>query len=191
MFGRFIKLKCVRIHGISSDAIQSLKRLEKDVFFYLRNLPDIALLRFGCCFPTIKGLKTVLAKSKKCLCLLVKNRNDPSLGLKVNATLALNLPSICKSDVSIVDCPRIAKRLEKDVFFSLRNLPDIALLRFGCCFPTIKGLKTVLAKSKKCLCLLVKNRNDPSLGLKVNATLALNLPSICKSDVSIADCPRM
>ncbi|KAF9596235.1 hypothetical protein IFM89_008398 [Coptis chinensis] len=56
-----------------------------------------------------------------------------------------------------------------------------------CC----KGMNTVLAKSKKCLCLLVKNRNDPSLGLKVNATLALNLPSICKSDVSIADCPAL
>ncbi|PIA53240.1 hypothetical protein AQUCO_00900072v1 [Aquilegia coerulea] len=54
-----------------------------------------------------------------------------------------------------------------------------------CC----RGMKEVLAKSKKCLCLLVKNRNDPTLGLKINATLALNLPSICKSDVTIADCP--
>ncbi|KAF5197328.1 Yls3 [Thalictrum thalictroides] len=52
-------------------------------------------------------------------------------------------------------------------------------------------MKEVLVKSKKCLCLLVKNRNDPTLGLKINATLALNLPSVCKSDVTIADCPAL
>ena len=56
-----------------------------------------------------------------------------------------------------------------------------------CC----SGLKQVLVKSKKCLCVLVKDRNDPGLGLKLNASLALNLPSICKSDVSIADCPAL
>ncbi|KAL2929738.1 Protein YLS3 [Bienertia sinuspersici] len=38
-----------------------------------------------CCI----GLKQVLKDSKKCLCILVKDRNDPSLGLKDNATLLL------------------------------------------------------------------------------------------------------
>ncbi|KAI3917701.1 hypothetical protein MKW98_021463 [Papaver atlanticum] len=40
------------------------------------------------------GVKQVLTTSKKCLCILIKDRNDPSLGLKINATLALGLPAI-------------------------------------------------------------------------------------------------
>ncbi|KAA3477853.1 protein YLS3-like [Gossypium australe] len=37
--------------------------------------------------PTIdccSGLKQVLDKSKKCLCVLIKDKDDPSLGLKIN-----------------------------------------------------------------------------------------------------------
>lgn len=51
------------------------------------------------------------------------------------------------------------------------------------------GLKGVLKNSKKCLCILVKDRNDPSLGLKINATLALGLPSLCHAPANISDCP--
>ncbi|XP_011089694.1 protein YLS3 [Sesamum indicum] len=55
------------------------------------------------------GFKEVLQKSKECLCLLVKDRNDPSLGFKINATLALSLPSKCNAPVnqSITDCPAV------------------------------------------------------------------------------------
>lgn len=55
------------------------------------------------------------------------------------------------------------------------------------------GLKQVLKNSKKCLCILVKDRNDPSLGLKVNATLALGLPQNCHvpSKDNISECPGM
>ncbi|KAK9122639.1 hypothetical protein Sjap_012241 [Stephania japonica] len=56
-----------------------------------------------------------------------------------------------------------------------------------CC----KGLETVLSMSKKCLCVLIKDRNDPGLGFKINSTLALGLPSMCKSAISIADCPAL
>jgi hypothetical protein len=41
------------------------------------------------------GLRQVLAKSPKCLCVLVKDKDDPNLGIKINATLALALPSAC------------------------------------------------------------------------------------------------
>ncbi|KAI3450882.1 hypothetical protein Pfo_007547 [Paulownia fortunei] len=51
------------------------------------------------------------------------------------------------------------------------------------------GLKQVLQKSPECICLLVKDRNDPSLGLKINATLALSLPSQCHAPANISDCP--
>lgn len=55
-----------------------------------------------CCI----GLKPVLRDSKKCLCILVKDRDDPSLGIKVNATLALELPQTCHLPTfSVTECP--------------------------------------------------------------------------------------
>lgn len=57
--------------------------------------------------------------------------------------------------------------------------------------PTIDcctGLKQVLDKSKKCLCILIKDRDDPSLGLKINATLAATLPSACHSPANVSEC---
>ena len=56
-----------------------------------------------------------------------------------------------------------------------------------CC----SGLKLVLDKSRKCLCVLIKDRDDPSLGLKVNLTLALGLPSACHAPADIKDCIGM
>ncbi|KAF5735717.1 protein YLS3 [Tripterygium wilfordii] len=53
-----------------------------------------------CC----SGLKQVVDKSMKCLCILIKDRNDPKLGLKVNATLAATLPSSCHSPFNLTKC---------------------------------------------------------------------------------------
>ncbi|KAI3915331.1 hypothetical protein MKX01_035590 [Papaver californicum] len=53
------------------------------------------------------------------------------------------------------------------------------------------GLKQVIKISLKCLCVLIKDRNDPSLGLKFNTTLALGLPSICKTNSKISECPAL
>ncbi|KAL1557456.1 non-specific lipid transfer protein GPI-anchored 14-like [Salvia divinorum] len=50
------------------------------------------------------GLKQVLQKSPQCICLLVKDRNDPSLGFKINATLALSLPTQCHAEANVTDC---------------------------------------------------------------------------------------
>ncbi|KAL5563486.1 hypothetical protein UlMin_033233 [Ulmus minor] len=57
--------------------------------------------------PTIdccSGLKQVVEKSKKCLCILIKDRDDPNLGLKINATLAMQLPSACHVPTNITNC---------------------------------------------------------------------------------------
>lgn len=43
------------------------------------------------------GIKQVLKDNKKCLCILGKDRNDPSVNLKFNASLALSLPRTCHS----------------------------------------------------------------------------------------------
>ncbi|KAL8484242.1 hypothetical protein ACS0TY_026799 [Phlomoides rotata] len=55
------------------------------------------------------------------------------------------------------------------------------------------GFKQVLRDSRPCVCILIKDRNDPSLGLKINATLALSLPARCNAplDQSVADCPAI
>ncbi|KAG0487276.1 hypothetical protein HPP92_009371 [Vanilla planifolia] len=56
-----------------------------------------------------------------------------------------------------------------------------------CC----SGLKGVLARSPKCLCVLVKDRDDPSLGLKINLTRALYLPTSCGAAANISRCPEL
>ncbi|KAJ8637898.1 hypothetical protein MRB53_012165 [Persea americana] len=53
-----------------------------------------------CC----SGLKQVVAKSRKCVCILVKDRDDPNLGFKINATLALKLPGDCSSPFNATEC---------------------------------------------------------------------------------------
>ncbi|KAK2988067.1 hypothetical protein RJ640_002008, partial [Escallonia rubra] len=50
-----------------------------------------------CC----SGLKQVLKVKKKCLCVIVKDRNDPDLGLTINVTLALGLPSVCHAPANL------------------------------------------------------------------------------------------
>lgn len=57
------------------------------------------------------GLKQVLLTSKKCLCVIVKDGNDPQLGLNINVTLALTLPSICQAPANVSQCPGIVAPL--------------------------------------------------------------------------------
>ncbi|OMO54582.1 hypothetical protein CCACVL1_27734 [Corchorus capsularis] len=56
-----------------------------------------------------------------------------------------------------------------------------------CC----NNLRKQINQTKKCLCFLVADRNDPDLGFKVNATLALALPSICHAPSNASECPGL
>ncbi|KAI3800650.1 hypothetical protein L1987_28744 [Smallanthus sonchifolius] len=56
-----------------------------------------------CC----SGLKKVLNTNKKCLCVVVKDRNDPDLGLTINVTLALGLPTVCHAPANVTKCPEL------------------------------------------------------------------------------------
>ncbi|KAF7137933.1 hypothetical protein RHSIM_Rhsim07G0049400 [Rhododendron simsii] len=56
-----------------------------------------------------------------------------------------------------------------------------------CC----SGLKQVLKTNKKCLCVIIRDRNDPELGLTINVTLALGLPSICNAPANVSLCPAL
>ncbi|CAJ2677447.1 non-specific lipid transfer protein GPI-anchored 6 isoform X2 [Trifolium pratense] len=50
------------------------------------------------------GVKEVVDKSKRCLCILVKDHDDPSLGFTINVTLALQLPNDCKAPTNLTQC---------------------------------------------------------------------------------------
>ncbi|KAI3681254.1 hypothetical protein L6452_36043 [Arctium lappa] len=56
-----------------------------------------------------------------------------------------------------------------------------------CC----SGLKQVLSTNKKCLCVVIKDRNDPDLGLTINVTLALGLPTVCHAPANVSKCPEL
>lgn len=61
--------------------------------------------------PTIDcctGSQQVVKESKKCVCLLVKYKDDPSLGIKINTTKAFALPAACHiSNTFFTQCPAI------------------------------------------------------------------------------------
>ncbi|WCJ29729.1 Bifunctional inhibitor/lipid-transfer protein/seed storage 2S albumin superfamily protein [Euphorbia peplus] len=58
-----------------------------------------------CCQDTLK----VKTNKPKCLCVLIKESADPSMGLPVNTTLALQMPSVCNIDADVSNCPSILK----------------------------------------------------------------------------------
>ncbi|KAJ0974186.1 hypothetical protein J5N97_016151 [Dioscorea zingiberensis] len=209
-----------------------------------------------CC----SDFKGVVGKSFKCLCVLIKDRDEPQLGIKVNVTRALMLPAKCNAPVNVTDCPRllkvplnsseakdfkqfadeiqgIGKSAQEElgshslamatsssllhsnliqfilIFFSFvvnLTLSDFAgdqsecgeqLVGLAGCLPYVQGsakaptpdcctgLKEVLEKSPKCLCVLIKDRDDPQLGLEINVTLAVSLPSACATHANISECP--
>ncbi|KAM3261329.1 hypothetical protein ACQJBY_052162 [Aegilops geniculata] len=56
-----------------------------------------------CC----SGFRQVLGTSKRCMCILVKDRDEPALGIKVNITRSMDLPSVCNIAATFSDCPKI------------------------------------------------------------------------------------
>lgn len=56
-----------------------------------------------CCEDT----KKVKQSKPKCLCVLIKESSDPSIGLPINTTLAIQMPSVCNIDAKVSDCPSI------------------------------------------------------------------------------------
>ncbi|KAL3818687.1 hypothetical protein ACJIZ3_004592 [Penstemon smallii] len=58
-----------------------------------------------CCDETDK----LRSAKPKCLCVLIKESTDPSLGLPINTTLALQMPAACHIDAKVSDCPTLLK----------------------------------------------------------------------------------
>ncbi|KAF9612794.1 hypothetical protein IFM89_004204 [Coptis chinensis] len=58
-----------------------------------------------CCEDTMK----VKNEHPKCLCVLIQESTDPSMGLPVNTTLAMQMPAACNIDAKPSECPAILK----------------------------------------------------------------------------------
>ncbi|KAA8523076.1 hypothetical protein F0562_009499 [Nyssa sinensis] len=102
---------CIVAVAMVAVAMATLEDDEKDCADQLTNL--------AACIPFVSGsankptqqccedTKKVRSAKPKCLCVLIKESTDPSLGLPVNTTLALQMPSACNIDAKISDCPSI------------------------------------------------------------------------------------
>ncbi|XP_077225471.1 non-specific lipid transfer protein GPI-anchored 6-like [Tasmannia lanceolata] len=65
--------------------------------------PCLSYVQGGIKVPTpdcCTGLGQVLEKNKKCICILIKDRDDPQLGFKINGSLAVYLPTACNSSTN-------------------------------------------------------------------------------------------
>ncbi|PSS01853.1 hypothetical protein CEY00_Acc23210 [Actinidia chinensis var. chinensis] len=92
-------------------AVATMEEDEKDCADQLANL--------AACIPYVSGTakkptpqccqdtQKVKSAKPKCLCVLIKESTDPSMGLPVNTTLALQMPSQCNIDAKISDCPTL------------------------------------------------------------------------------------
>ncbi|KAM7509460.1 hypothetical protein LguiA_019913 [Lonicera macranthoides] len=106
-------LMVLSILGVAMVAavVATIEQDEKDCADQLTNL--------AACIPFVSGsaskptpeccenTKKVKSAKPKCLCVLIKESTDPSIGLPVNTTLALQMPSACNIDASVSDCPSL------------------------------------------------------------------------------------
>ncbi|KAI3982717.1 hypothetical protein MKX01_010200 [Papaver californicum] len=111
---RLYMLVCVVMVAIlGMETMGSMEDDEKDCADQLTTL--------AACIPYVSG--TAKAPSKqccedtqkvkdakpKCLCVLIKESTDPSMGLPINTTLALKMPSACNIDAKPSECPTLLK----------------------------------------------------------------------------------
>nr|DAD30094.1 TPA_asm: hypothetical protein HUJ06_031562 [Nelumbo nucifera] len=95
------------VGSVRSDIAQDKNECENQLIGLSTCLPYVGGQAKAPTLDCCSGLKEVVDKSKKCLCILVKDRNDPDLGIKVNVTLALSLPTACHTSANVSDCPAL------------------------------------------------------------------------------------
>ncbi|KAE8038167.1 hypothetical protein FH972_010703 [Carpinus fangiana] len=89
------------------------------------------------------GLKQVLKNNKKCLCVIIRYRNDPNLGLQINLTRALGLPSACNAPANVSQCPALLhmdpKSPEAQVFYQLGGSSNQTAVGSPALSPSVGG----------------------------------------------------
>ncbi|XP_010554897.1 PREDICTED: protein YLS3 [Tarenaya hassleriana] len=95
--------------GVRSDLTQDIKGCEDAMSDLSSCLPFVTREAKApdptCCSSLKKEIDK--GQTKRCLCTLVKDRDDPSLGFKVDANLAMSLPSICHVPANVSQCPEL------------------------------------------------------------------------------------
>lgn len=102
-------LLCIAVASLAMVTIATMEENEKECADQLTNLASCIPYVSGtakkpttqCCQDTEK----LKASKPKCFCVLIKESTDPSMGLPVNTTLALQMPAACKIDASVSNCP--------------------------------------------------------------------------------------
>ncbi|KAL2532656.1 Protein YLS3 [Abeliophyllum distichum] len=104
---------CILAGTMAMVTMATMEDDEKDCAEQLTNLASCIPFVSGtakkptpeCCQDTDK----IRTAKPKCLCVLIKESTDPSMGLPINTTLALQMPSACNIDAKVSDCPSILK----------------------------------------------------------------------------------
>ncbi|XP_072977506.1 non-specific lipid transfer protein GPI-anchored 14-like [Typha angustifolia] len=95
------------IHHVSSDISSDRSECAEQLVGLATCLPYVQgsskVPTPDCC----SGLKQVVGKSPKCLCVLIKDRDNPQLGIKFNVSLALSLPMVCSAPANISECTKL------------------------------------------------------------------------------------
>ncbi|CAN8254274.1 unnamed protein product [Cochlearia groenlandica] len=97
----------IMLLGVSSELSQDIKGCQdsmSDLYSCLPFVTTKAKAPDSTCCTTLKE-KLDKGHTKRCLCTLVKEKDDPGLGFKVDANRAMSLPSTCLVPANISQCP--------------------------------------------------------------------------------------
>ncbi|XP_010504811.1 PREDICTED: protein YLS3-like [Camelina sativa] len=95
--------------GVRSDLNQDIKGCQdamSDLYSCLPYVSNKAKAPDSTCCSKLK-VNIDKGQTKRCLCTLVKDRDDPGLGFKVDANRAMSLPSACHVPANISKCPEL------------------------------------------------------------------------------------
>ncbi|KAL9443472.1 hypothetical protein AB3S75_016768 [Citrus x aurantiifolia] len=102
---------CIVMASLAMASMATIEEDEQECAEQLTNLASCIPFVSGtakkptseCCQDTQK----LKASKPKCLCVLIKESTDPSMGLPINTTLALQMPAACNIDASVSSCPKL------------------------------------------------------------------------------------
>ncbi|CAI0389802.1 unnamed protein product [Linum tenue] len=109
-----------------------------------------------------------------------------------------NMTLVCLTVTSLAIAAATAATLQDAETECAEHLTDLAA-----CIPYVSGTakkptpeccqdaKKLKDTEPKCLCVLIKESTDPSMGLPINTTLALQMPSACNIDAKVSNCPTL
>lgn len=108
--------------GANSDAAKDREECTEQLVGLATCLPYVGGTAKAPTPDCCSGLKQVLKTNKKCLCVIIRDRNDPELGLTINVTLALGLPSVCNAPANVSLCPGMSSTLKVTIIVAYIEL---------------------------------------------------------------------